>query len=47
MLVQWDPGIALDPCRGMRINEARHHLDGIINGVEMCDFTGDIMLLDD
>ncbi|MEL6051460.1 hypothetical protein [Corynebacterium rouxii] len=42
-----DPGIALDPCRGMGINEVRHHLDGIINGVEMCDFTGDIMLLDD
>ncbi|VZH86194.1 hypothetical protein [Corynebacterium rouxii] len=42
-----DPGIVLDPCRGMGINEVRHHLDGIINGVEMCDFTGDIMLLDD
>ena len=31
----------------MGIDEARYHVDGIINGVEMRDFTRNIVLLDD
>lgn len=31
----------------MRINETRYFLDSVINGVEMCDFTGSIALLND
>ena len=42
-----DFGMFFDPRSGLRIDEARHLVKGVINGVEMFDFTGNIALLDD